>query len=80
MDNLERVAALIKLMHEGRVKKLEAGDIKLELSDTYFYEQIGQSLETVPQTEEKSSSRTLVDDEDPADDAAMLLWSTPAGT
>jgi len=77
MDKIKEVSDLIKLMHDGHIKKLECGDIKLELSETYFYQNMAQ-VSDLP--EEKGSSRTLADDIDQEDDEKMLLWSTPAGT
>lgn len=59
---------------KGRIKTVQVGDIKVEFSDLAFIDEI--AVVEPETTEEKDTSKTLVDTDQQTDEEDLLFWSS----
>lgn len=79
-DDTQSLLEFIELAKEAKIKSFQIGDIKVEFSDLAFLDSLQPEaiLGQPTQTEEKNTSKTLVDTLQTEDEDDLLFWSTKA--
>lgn len=70
--DIQNLLEFIENAKKANIKSFQIGDIKVEFSDFAFVENIAN----VPKSEERSTSKTMVDTLSGEEDEELLFWSS----
>jgi len=72
-ENIQSLLEFIENAKKANIKSFQIGDIKVEFSDFAFIEKMNSD---VSKSEERSTSKTMIDTLSGEEDEELLFWSS----